>query len=270
MICSYAESQNWREGEVGRDLLKLFSSYPSASMSSQVSDASKDGNSTTSEQPVAMLCHLWSKNAFPDVQMKFLIFQFVSTAAFALTGYHHKSEYSFHLPSRCLYTLLRFTLSFLQAELFCFCPSMTDVSKSELSALDKLSPCCSFTRRSRAGPSSPDASLVLTAKAGFTSLSLLAVFYLLQPRMLLSLWCKGLLLTCSSNLAKMFVTISLDKLLLCLCSQFPSSSPCQSKPVWQHCDHFWHLCHCSPSSGCGVCWSPCGLTQPRRKHFGHF
>lgn len=77
-------------------------------------------------------------------------------------------EYSFHLPVRCFYTLIWFALSFLQAELFYFCPS---IFRPESSALIKLSSCCSSSRRCRAGPSTPDASLVLAGKAGFTCCS---------------------------------------------------------------------------------------------------
>lgn len=76
-------------------------------------------------------------------------------------------EYSFHPPIWYLYTLIRPTLSCLQADLFYFCPGMTDVSRPKSSSLDKLPllcPCCSFTRRSRAGPSPPDASLLLPGR----------------------------------------------------------------------------------------------------------
>lgn len=129
-------------------------------------NTSKDGDSTTS------LSGLWHCSVTFRVMFRwnfpyFSLYILPLLLSLGITTSLY--EYSFHLPIRYLYTLIRSTLSFLQAEQFYFCSSMMDVSRPESSALDKLSPvcpCCSFIRRSRAGPSTPDASLVLTGKAG--------------------------------------------------------------------------------------------------------
>lgn len=124
---------------------------------------------------------------------------------------------------------------------------MTDVCRRESSAVDKLSPVCPAVPL-QGVQSWPQHPRCLTGKAGLPPLPAGSA----QE----ALWWKGLLLTYSPNLAEIVSTIPLDTLLLCLCNQFPSSSQYQSKPVWQHCGHFWPLSHCSSSFGCGILLEP--------------
>ena len=60
----------------------------------EVSEGRQGGEPTTSGQPVPVLCHTYSKEMLPDVQIERLVFQLVHSAFCPGTGHHLQESVS--------------------------------------------------------------------------------------------------------------------------------------------------------------------------------